>query len=324
MKIKYLGPGTANVMDLDWPEPLEVRAETERVRVMAETIEMVGQMQRTGVRKRDGKVAWGTDRGAAQFLRGNPDIPVEWIDCTDEELELMRGIENVQRRGPDADEEATLTDLVAKYKVAWSGKVSDPERAAIDAAARDRGVKPGTVERQMRRERKQPPGPPHQEAPATSLPDGFETWGCGVEDQFVSDIVAVMEHLAKAAHAAEQAQAAVTRALNTETIAVPARLKRIKDEMHDAAAAIRAQMPACICCYCKCVVEDCPACGGKSWSTVEQMRGAPPELLNLENLQVHKAGGLVTVASLMDGDEQEQQGELTESADEADPFGDFT
>jgi ParB-like nuclease family protein len=292
---EYLGPGTAIIASLKLSGSFRQRLAAAHVKSRAESIETWGLLQRVVIRKEDMLVIAGEDRVAAHVLLERDDVPCEYWKATDEEVRGMRAVENGHRRHSKEEQTQSTLEAFESWKKVFDAEGDEsPKEAAIQQLAKERGVKPGTVERAISRDKKRENDklPPDPNLIHETLPYGFEHWGVDYEPEFLAHVLAVTAALKESSSACSQAQAAITRAIEAGH-PEPARLKRIAEDIHEAGAALRDLLPACICLWCKCTDVKCTVCGGYNWNTAEKLRGAPAALRDWENPKVMKGGKLV-------------------------------
>lgn len=305
MTIKYIGPADVALKDITIGEDFDERLKQDRVEAMAETITDVGLLQRVGLRQGDNVAIYGTDRIAAHVYAGFETIKAEMWECSDAEMDLLREMENAQRRHDLLERDESLLRLHKMYKEIFlvNGKnaktAGSPSAHAIDRIAAERGVKPRSVEQALRRARRRAEaiGDPNEELgrqftdpgetlPDMRLPEGFETHGIGVDNDYCINVSKVHRGLTEVANKMKIGQVTLTKLVADRLPVSAARLQRFRQEMHEIGQSVRQLLPKSICLFCKCIPEvssECAACSGALVLTQEQFAGIPKKLLDMDN-----------------------------------------
>lgn len=279
------------IMDLRLPGDFKARLASEGVRQLADSGDI---LQPPAIRKEDSSVIFGGDRLAAVHKRGNQQAEVWVIDCTEDEAEEMRLVENAFRRETDHGARAAL---VARHLAAIDarkatqeainfqskekpkrGRPLTAEGAARAEVAAATGVSKNALEVQAHREKAEQrseagaqQGDGNQSVPAPA----------GVAPPPGADIA---EKLDAINALLVQATGLVTKLAKEHPELVERfQLQALKFKLQrEVAPGFRAIRPLATCGYCKLVASELPNCGackGSGWLTQDQHADMPGELL---------------------------------------------
>lgn len=302
------------IMDLRLPGDFKARLASEGVRQLADSGDI---LQPPAIRKADSSVIFGGDRLAAQHLRGAQQAEVWVVDCTEDEAEEMRLVENLHRRAENKDHLKTALLRLAERRVAarLASEQQLPPTAGDNAAPRKPGrpktekgiareeaaVAAGTTPEAIRKAEQRSeaatcgdvhPGAdvfhPEGHAPPVAPPPGAD----------------IAEKLDAIDRLLVQATGLVTKLAKEH----PELVERFQVQglkfalQREVAPGFRAMRPFRICAYCKEVPSELPLCGackGSGWMTADQLRDIPVELLvGGERAGIFMDGKFVTLAQL--------------------------
>ena len=303
MKLTYIGPQDIKIADIQLPKDIEERKTAPHIQATVHSLKVTGLIQRVVIRKSDKKLICGADRLAAHILSGQETVRAEVYEVDDLGLKYLQETENAVRRHSTKEKKSSFAAMVKLEArvIAEADKADEPpklkEKKATDKAIRQvasrTGVKPGTVERNVRRETNEPK--PTTALAKPGLPEGFASCGIPLTDDFVADVAQYYAETIGLDRLLRDAQAAITEMLKDSHIP-SARLERWKESLHDLAAEVRSQRPAGFCPYCKGVAglsEACPICGGCQIVTAQHIKETPKQLLDETAPHVFRNGAIV-------------------------------
>ena len=315
--VKILGHKFVPLSRLRLPGDLRDLVADPKLKGLAQGFSDVGQINPVLIRKSDGRFICGRKRAAAAIRLGLKRLWVTWVDCDDNECELLTISENLHRAetGEPAALAAQYVEKLA-HKITsddprpprWpNGKPTTARVAAREMVAEQRGIQPESVRRYEHKDRQArglPPRkrgrPPHGEvAPRPVL----KTLGVDPDEEFIAKV-------AEVANAIERATGMLTRA-RTVLASVESPLPRTSNqqliqELESTLAKVKSLKPAALCPWCKsleALVEQCEGCGGVGWLGKGQLNGVPPELLDEEEVKVWVGGVALPAEEFIEEDE---------------------
>jgi len=297
--VRKLGIKTVRIDRLSLPGDFRDRLEKPHVGERAESIEKHGLLQYPLVRKADKLLISGCDRVAAHVKLGREEIDVEMVEATDNEVEEVRLVENVERRHePDrqAEDIAKLIDFYAKREE----EEADPEEPkkpgrpkksttkARERVARQKNVKAESIARQQRRkqerERKKAEAEAQEEAPP---PVVIDLRGIPMSKEDLEAAAAVKERLTQADNKLRAAQTIITSIETDEMPFAEYSRNAVYDAIHDAAVAIRQMTPATACPFCKMIPmlrDNCVGCSSNAYLMTKQVEQVPDALWSMDKV----------------------------------------
>jgi ParB-like chromosome segregation protein Spo0J len=273
------------------PGDFKARQAEPRVRSRSVSIETSFLMHEPIVRQRDWALVSGVDRVAAVSLLGWVKVPCTLIECSDEELLVIRAQENAERRheaGREAKVQAIVEQKLAelppeipKIQKPKRGRPKTPRGIARAETAKALGVPEAAVRHADYRARKRG---------AKLVEKGpLETFGLTLSEEFQKTVRSVQESFDRAASHAVAALTALTAVANIEHSFPRPRLERIRHAVQQAGAELRAARPEMLCPYCKGIAEHqdhCKLCFALGFITKSQVSGIPPQFLDTKKLVV--------------------------------------
>lgn len=322
--MKYLGTGKVKLSQLKVSGKFRERLESDRVKGRAESMKMAGQLQQILVRKADSTLIAGEDRVASLQVAGIDEALCNWWEASDLEVSYLRRMENAERRH-DVDERdkslLQMKEIEVKMALATGAAKTETEAKVIatDKIAKEKGVKPGSVERQERRAKKRLKEAEAKVSPAAEesvdLPvlKDFETHGIDLGPEFAANIEKATGWLCSIENYANEVKTELAGMRKATTVIRPARLDDIYVTVVELMEKVRGAMPASVCLYCKCVPDislKCSACNGDQFLMAQQMPALDKRLLDMEEQWVVFEGKMTLLSDLADDAGEE---------DEADP-----
>lgn len=315
---------TVALSSLNLPGDWKHRLSSERVRAMAASGDI---LQPPGIRAADRSLIFGGDRLAALHVRGETDVEVWLIDCTEAEAARMRIVENLHRRADNQDalkdqlvalelrlaaERATLVEPTGSVTSETNGADLLPDTdlhrrpkksargLAREAAAAAAGTTPEAIRSAEKREAArakeaaQSIGAPQATAENAESPPSPPPAVPGLE------VATALDEIDRHLKAALASITRLAKAHPEMTERFP--LGTLKWTLRETAASLRACAPAAGCAYCKSwptELPNCGACKGSGWLTKDQERDIPAELLVTGEAEgIFVGGEFVTLAEL--------------------------
>jgi hypothetical protein len=280
-------------------KPGNWRAILEEPGVMrkALSIQGVGLIHEPLVRRSDKLLVVGQRRVAAHEKLGLTSFLGKDIECSDEEVTILRRVENAERDHNPGQQAADMADLVNLYEknlaTTWPDRDADGKRKSKRARARElvaqeRGVKPSSVRMAEYRAQKR------TELPKSTLAN----LGMDLDAVFVEQVAHVHAELTTIAGRVQSAVTAIGALLRSDKPVQHARLEPLKAQLSDTAAALRKYLPVSLCPNCKgleTVQKECVACLATGYITRAQEADVPASLLDEAHPMVTFRGKLVPV-----------------------------
>jgi hypothetical protein len=287
---------------LRMPGDLRARAESPRVKELAESIDQTGGrcIHVPVVDKRTMSVVCGRDRVAAHHLRGAEEIEIEYVEVSPIEAEVLESAENLHRRTIDAaTTRGAYLDALARLQLEAAeqdnaefhdsaenspppkrrGRPASVEGKATKAVAKRLGVSERTVKRHAQEEQQEPLD--------------VATWDVAVP-QATRDDLLEFRHIMKGAIGALSRARADLKALEGH----PCFAKPILLDLKHTLKKLETELPGSVCPWCKChpaLIGGCTACGGKGWVTASMLDVAPKELVGHTPVLVAVNGRFVQI-----------------------------
>lgn len=336
----------------DFPKRVEEETGKDRVRSIREHGLIHPPMVRVGTQE----VVTGVSNIAALVAGGEKTVRCQLIECTDDELQILREQETLQSRKLAPEERAAAIDrytlLLEKQEErrVVEERIRDPEATgrlfrrpktvARERLAETLGVTVDTVKQREYRARKRL----RELGPFDGPEEAFKRFGMELTEEFEDRLISAKMGLKKITNALETAQRAMA-ALKKAKLDLPeTRTKRLAAMIDEAVKWSKACKPVGLCPYCKGIPEVCNKCLSCAGSAVlfhNQADGVLPELKNKETPVVYVQGeGLKPLGAFASGGngadvrlvEKEEDDEPTVEpsaedepdaggGDEADPWG---
>lgn len=266
---------------------------------MLASLKHIGLVHEPVVRASDMKLIAGRKRVAAHVTMGKDSVVAKFIECTDEEAELIELVENAHREhDPDrqSKETAELIRLFEGRAVEelaaddghHRGQPKTVRGRARELAADVIGVKPQSLRMREYRAAHEKNGAA-KDRPAFP----FRTLGMKVSAEFVEECRAVANRLELAAQKANLAMVEMTRLAKAGLPYHSDRMDRMYDDLSSIASAMRALTPVSLCPTCKGIDEvqaQCAGCRKLGYITRSQESSIPAELWNEEDPIVYFRG----------------------------------
>lgn len=301
--MRTLGLAVVAIAKLSLPGNWRAIVEAASSSPLLGSLARVGLIHEPLVRKRDMRLLVGRNRVAVHVVQGRPDVPVKYVDCSDEEAAMLELAENAHRNHDpvrQAEQTAELLRLFeaqAAQELAAAKELEEPKRGAPktvrgrarELAAESIGVKPETL--RMREYRAEVKLEPREEAELADFP--FKTLGMVVSREFVYQCFQVQEHLDDAAKKTSIALIELTRLQKADVPQHKDRLDRIYDDLSAIASALRAMIPVALCPTCKGIDQvqrECAGCRTLGYITRGQEGSIPAELWSEEEPIVYHRG----------------------------------
>lgn len=271
-----------------------------QVPVMAESIKEFGILHEPIVRFKDMKPVCGLHRIAACLTLGKTSCLAKFVECTDEEMEVMRLIENGHRNHNEKSsvemiEELTrrIAEMDAKKKAdllsgeeearkpkekldIWrAGRPKTPKGKARDIIAAKEGISANAIRMREYRERKD------KFADVTSRDRSVLTLGFTLDDATRKKVDEASARIMEASKNISRALAVLTALDNAGLPVHAGRINHIRDDLGHMSTALRGSKPYSLCPYCKgleVVTAKCTACMTTGFIMESQKDGVPEEL----------------------------------------------
>lgn len=197
MTYQYIERAVVSISMLQCGDDFERRLAKKSVKDLADSVDQVGGfIHPPVVRASDMQVIAGEDRVASRIIRGHEEVTVDLVECSDEEVALMREHENVFRRNvPPADVKAMVEQLETmtadeqgapalaelfgdgpsedtKAEKRPRGRPKTARGKAIDATAEQLGTSTNAVRKKLQRAKDDIVAP-------------FEAWGRDVDHKLI-------------------------------------------------------------------------------------------------------------------------------------------
>lgn len=285
----------------DFPKRVEEEKGKDRVRSIREHGLIHPPMVRVGTQE----VVTGVSSIAALVAGGEKTVRCQLIECTDDELQILREQETLQSRKLTYEERAAAIDrytlLLEKQEErrVVEERIRDPEatgrffrrpkRVARERLAETLGVTVDTVKQREYRAKKRL----REIGPFDGPEEAFKRYGMELTVEFEDRLIAARMALKKVTGALQTAQRAMTLLKQAKLDLPETRTKRLAAMIDEAAKWSKACKPMGLCPYCKGVPEvcnKCLSCAGSAILFHNQIDGVLPELKNKENPVVYVQG----------------------------------
>ena len=302
------------------------------VPAMAESQKLVGIVHEPIVRERDKLLVVGGRRVAGALHNGEETLVCKLVDCTDEEVDILRLIENGYREHMSPDRRKELVDSLAE-KIAILRTERGKETVLEPARKKGRHKLPRTVAREVisqatgrspeaqrkseqRFEKKQKAV---MEAVDHDADLGINAPWADLDDDFKRQTNKVVRHTHEISQLLSRAIGSITQLVESGLPVHQARLNRLKEDLALCSKTMRGMIPSDLCPFCKgadTVQEHCGGCLSTGYITQNQREGVPKELWEVgEKAVVMQRGKMVPFESLFP---KEPETDLTMTTE--DPF----
>lgn len=323
----------------DWRKTLD----DPGVPAMAESQKWVGIIHEPMVRERDKLLVCGSRRVAGALHNGQESIVCKLVDCTDEEVEVLRLIENGYREHMTADKRAELVNSLAE-RIALlrhekgketlqeprrkKGRLKMPRTVAREIIAQATGRTPEAQRKSEQRFEKKQRAKEAAIDPDADL--GINAPWADLDDDFKRRTNKVVRQTHEAATLLSRAVGALTAIVESGLPVHQARLNRLREDVALCSKTLRGLSPSDLCPFCKGIERvqaNCGGCAGTGYITANQREGVPKELWEVgEAAVVYEKGKMVPFESYFPA---EPATDLTMTSDmrnefdenEQDPFG---
>ena len=285
----------------DFPRRVEEEKGKDRVR----SIRAHGLIHPPMVRVETQEVITGVFDIAAMVAAGETKVRCQLVECTDEELQILREQEVLQRKRLSPEERHAAVDRYTlllerqEERRIVEERIRDPEAnsklfrrpktAARERLAETLGVSVDAVKQRELRARKRL----REIGPFDGPEEAFKRFGMELTEEFEDRLMAAKAGLRKITNALEVAQRAMG-ALKKAKLDLPeTRTKRLQAMIDEAVKWSKACKPVGLCPYCKGIPEVCNKCLSCNGSAVlfgNQVEGILPELKNKESPVVYVQG----------------------------------
>lgn len=285
----------------DFPRRVEEEKGKDRVRSIREH----GLIHPPMVRVETQEVITGVFDIAAMVAAGETKVRCQLVECTDDELQILREQEVLQQKRLSPEERHAAVDRYTlllerqEERRIVEERIRDPEANGLlfrrpKTAARERlaevlGVSVDAVKQRELRARKRL----REIGPFDGPEEAFKRFGMELTEEFEDRLMAAKAGLRKITNALEVAQRAMG-ALKKAKLDLPeTRTKRLQAMIDEAVKWSKACKPVGLCPYCKGIPEVCNKCLSCNGSAVlfgNQVEGILPELKNKENPVVYVQG----------------------------------
>jgi ParB-like chromosome segregation protein Spo0J len=291
---------------LKLPGDFPKRVEAEKGRDRARSIGEHGLIRPAMVRQGTQEVIIGVDDIAALAGLGKEDVRCEIVECTDDEVKILRLEDALQSKHHTADErhsmKGELLILMEKQEKRRlvEERIRDPEgdgrhysklraaRASKERLAEKMGISMAAIHKAQARARKRLKAREEIEVPVP-----VKRFGMELTEAFEDRLVAARKGTQRlAGHIATCHR--VLGEMRKAKLDLPAKqMERFEAMMDEAGNYIRNWTPIGLCPYCKGIPKLCPACpscGGSAMYFKVQENGVLPELLNAKDPVVYVDG----------------------------------
>lgn len=307
--MKFLGYRKMEIRNMVLPGNFRKLQQTEAVKLRAKSVEALGLLQAPLVRKSDKQVVFGVRRLAACELAGRHLVEVRLVECSDEELGLLRAAENYDREHNEAAAAAAITDLVDYYteQIRKEGGFPQPEekrgrpltergearrRVAAATGKTENAVRQAEHRERQEKKRSEP-------VPTISI----ATFGMEMDPDWIAEVAETVKVLEAVYQQLVTAQGAMTGLVKAELGMSPMLLANVRNRIHDAASFLAGELPTSICPYCKGVVEGCATCAGFGVVGKRLVERSDQELLDSHELKVAVEGKIIPIDDYEGGDD---------------------
>lgn len=296
------------IADIKLPGNWRQVLEDPSIPARAMSLKLVGQLHEPMVRKSDGLLVHGCRRVAAALHNGESEVLVKLIECNDNEVELIRKIENAHREHLSREELAKLVDTISRMLISFEPEgckpppskrmLKLPKTKAREIVADALGITPDAVKKSLQRE-KQRKG---RLRAITSHDDdlGIRSPWAELDDEFRSQTNRIVGVTNGAAQLVQKAMQQLTQMADGTALPLHSnRINHVREDLAVCARALRGLLPTCLCPYCKgapVLQPKCSACIGSGYITRSQEEGVPKELWDEENPVVSVSGQFVPLA----------------------------
>lgn len=302
--MKYIGTREVGVRKLVLPDDTPKRRTSPNVKAIAQSLKDLGVILNapTVVLREDGmyEVVAGRDRITALVAVAQKDkVLVNVVEAEDEyDIELATLIENTHRRIDPDKNSADLERVVAIQAARVARRVQDgtatpaeakaPRRTTIAMVAKERGVTPAAVKKQLSRSRKKAQEMVLKSETTVAPQEAdarIESFGLQLGREWMTQVIEVQHDLERAVVHVTTAQGLLTK-INTRIedgrVSYPAaQLQKLRELTVELAQALKGAVPRSLCPYCKGqeeFQENCAPCVGEGYIREDQLATVPEEL----------------------------------------------
>lgn len=256
----------------------------------AMSLKLVGQLHEPMVRKHDWLLVHGSRRVAAHMHNGDTEVLCKVIEASDQEVELIRKIENAHREHLSREELREMVDAISKMLVQFEPEgckppptkmsMKLPKTKAREIVADALGITPDAVKKRLAREKHRKMKVREQAAHDDDL--GIRSPWATLDPEYRSDTNRVVGGTNCAIQLLQKAQQQLTRMYEAKLPLHELPLNSAREAIAEVARVLRGLLPSCLCPFCK-GVEDlqkkCHGCRMTGYITKAQEPGVPEELL---------------------------------------------
>lgn len=264
------------------------------VPAMAESQKVVGIIHDPMVRESDKLLICGGRRIAGALHNGEEKVVCKIVECSDEEVDILRLIENGYREHLSPEKRTELVDSLAE-KIAIlrtersketilepkrkKGRLKLPRTVAREVIAQAAGRSPEAQRKSEQRFIKK-----QKEIQASFDPDadlGINAPWSELDDDFKRQTNKVVRHTHDICQLLSRAVGSLTVLVESGLPVHQARLNRLKEDIALCSKTMRGMVPSDLCPFCKGIEDvqkNCGGCLGTGYITMNQRDGVPKEL----------------------------------------------
>lgn len=286
--MRVLGIREIEIAKMKLPGDFRKVVDSEEASLIAASVREFGVLLHDPwVRKSDSLLVFGTRRVASHVKLGKSRVLCKIVECSDDEVELVRYAENWHREHDGRKQrEVEGKWLALLTKMEEAKPIEDPlERKAPKTRARESlaekiGIRPESIRMREYREQLKNRAPRDKKiAPLSGML--METFGLSLPDNFQKRVGEVHLRITDSAKRVALALAGITVLEESGLPISEVKLENVRQELKEASDKLRALLPYCVCPYCKAnetVMAECAGCTKTGYITKTQAEGVPDEL----------------------------------------------
>lgn len=287
----------AHMNDLPTGEEWRDLCETAEVRARAKSIANTMLLQEPGVRKRDLRVIWGRRRIAAHDVLGYRKVLCKMVECDDEELAVLRSIENIEREHRARYTGQTLAHLVEFYerqeatgdvnplapKIKRKGRKRNARGRAVHTVASLTGHSEDSIRSAMMRAQKRGEKLPAADVVSDAGSQIIDARGQEIDPNYLLEITTIRATLIHCQRQLTSIKGRLTTAITTPRLPFPKEhVGRVQQKAGELHRLIGSLIPKSLCPYClagaKSPPDQCAACLGAGIVGDSVLENLPKEM----------------------------------------------